>query len=241
MDPRKMSEIAREIGMSQPSMSRAVKVGRCPTIMVEGERRVDRDDPRVQRFIDEAHDNVVRAHGNPRARIEVERRLGATDQTFRVRGRVGPRKADGSPPDPPRRPPRADSDSSSDLSPSDMYDELAEAKLRKAKADAELAEAKLRTTTEEYLERLGAVVDLETLRRKIGHFRDSLTNSLLYLPEDISEMLWLQARAADDGAAVIREELTRRIASIIREAKKAADDIARPHNGRRYAVIDDDG
>jgi len=117
------------------------------------------------------------------------------------------------------------------------HDEL---KIRKLSADADLQETKAKIKSTEYFERVGAIVDIESLRRKMGRFTDVLITDLLYLPEEIADQLWLRAKAAGEGAPkVIREVLADRIEVIVESAKRAARDIVPPEADRRYSVIDE--
>lgn len=82
-----------------------------------------------------------------------------------------------------------------------------------------------------------AVVDVEALRHKLGAFTDFLYNRLIYLPEDIADMLWMEANGSEDPERVIRKRLSERIAEIIREAKKAAEKVVPPDGGVKYVMI----
>jgi len=115
-----------------------------------------------------------------------------------------------------------------------------EANRLKAIADAALKQVKKEREALEYAEKLNAVIDAETLRRKMGVFADFLTTHLVYLPEDISSSLWMEAKASDDPEATIREVLGARIAKVIAEAKRVAAEIEPPPAGRRYLIVDHD-
>ena len=114
-------------------------------------------------------------------------------------------------------------------------------KMRKAVASADLEEVKAKIKSEEYFEKVGAVVDRETLRIKMGKFTDVLVTSLLYYPEEIADSLWVRAKAAGDSAPkVIREVLADRLETIIENAKAAAREIVSEEKDRRYIVIDEE-
>ena len=112
--------------------------------------------------------------------------------------------------------------------------------MRKAVADAALQEMKLRLSSADYFQKLGAVVDIESLRRKMGKFEDVLITHLIYMPEEIADQLWIAAKSSDDPPKLIREYLADKIGVVVREAKLAVRDIVPEVDSvRKYVIIDD--
>lgn len=103
-----------------------------------------------------------------------------------------------------------------------------ETRLKKIQAD---------TAVLKYAENIGAVVDTETLNRKLGAFANFLFTRLVYLPENIAADLWMTARADDDPERKIREILSDQIEELIKEAKKAAAEVLPPDHGIKYIML----
>lgn len=124
------------------------------------------------------------------------------------------------------RPPAVEGGKSAEF---DMFQKLyEETRLKKIQAD---------TAVLKYAEKVGAMVDNESLRRKMGTFIDFLLTQLVYMPEDISDMIWMQAKDEADPERVIRNLLSERIGEIVKKAKVAAAKLEPPDTGVKYVMI----
>jgi hypothetical protein len=90
----------------------------------------------------------------------------------------------------------------------------------------------------DYANRVEAVVDIGTLKQKMGVFTDFLLTELIYMPEDIADLLWMSARDSDDPEREIRHMLSDRIEKIVKKAKEAAAKIGPPPGGVKYIMLD---
>jgi hypothetical protein len=102
-------------------------------------------------------------------------------------------------------------------------------RLKKIKADREVLK---------YAAEIGAMIDIETLKQKIGAFKNFLLTELIYMPEDISDLLWMSARDSEDPERTIREMLSQRIEKIIEEAKKSSAQIVSLNKAAQYVMLD---
>lgn len=109
---------------------------------------------------------------------------------------------------------------------------------QKAYEETRLVKIKADTAVLKYAKDAGAVVDIETLKRKVGAFANFLVTHLIYMPEDVSALLWMSARSDEDPERKIREILAKRIEVIIQEAKKAAAGVMPPDRGVKYIMLD---
>jgi phage terminase Nu1 subunit (DNA packaging protein) len=111
----------------------------------------------------------------------------------------------------------------------DMYQKAyEETRLKKIQAD---------TAVLKYAKEADAVIDVETLKQKIGAFANFLLTHLIYMPEDISDHLWMIASGADEPEREIRKLLSERVEAIIQEAKAAASDVLPPDHDVKYVMI----
>lgn len=209
-------ELAEICGVSKVSVHKAIKSGRCPARKVGRSVEIDTDIPAVKKYI--------------------------ADVAFNKTGPRRPQPPEAELPKPPPRPAPAP------MQPVDYAEVLDEAeegspvdlKLKKLAADAALQEVKMRIASADYFKKLGAVVDLETLRQKMGKFTDILVTNLVYLPEEIADQIWMAAKASDDPPKFIREFLADKLAVVVRDAKKAAKDVAPDDDMiRKYVIIDE--
>lgn len=253
MKPTSMSQVAKLCGVSHTAVQNAVVEGRCPAVLIRGRKRVDLHDPDVVAYIEKTKKwsevrkkTGTKFHAKPVPELEPNGHPDESELVEEVRQvEIGPRPSppppipsvDFEPLPPPPPPPLPDlGDSGYVQMPVVTSDR--EIKRRKAIADANLQEVKYQKETQIYLEKMGALIDIETLRRKIAAFEDVLTTHLIYQPEEIADQLWMQAKAADDPPKKIREMLTEKNATIINMAKQAARAVAPPDDGRRYFIAD---
>lgn len=103
--------------------------------------------------------------------------------------------------------------------------------------DTRLSKVKADMSVLKYAKEAEAVIDIETLKRKMGKFTDFLMSHLVSMPEDICAMLWMSARAAEDPEREIKRQLAKRVESIIEEAKLAAQEITPPESRIKYVLI----
>jgi len=108
---------------------------------------------------------------------------------------------------------------------------------QKAYEDTRLKKIKADIAVIDYAEKIGAVVDIETLKQKMNAFSSFLFTHLVYLPENIAVDLWMSARAADDPERKIREMLSKSIDTLIKEAKVAAAEVLPPNHGVKYVML----
>jgi hypothetical protein len=95
--------------------------------------------------------------------------------------------------------------------------------------------------TFEYMQKLDAVVDVDTMIEAFSAFYDFLMNGLIYMPEESADMIWMRAKDSDNPEKAITDELKDRIESIVKRAKEAAEKVF-PEKGkkRRYVSIEED-
>jgi hypothetical protein len=109
---------------------------------------------------------------------------------------------------------------------------------QKAYEDTRLQKAKADKAVLEFAEKLGAVVDIETLEQRMGRFADFLVSQLLYMSEDVADIIYMRSKNAENPELVITEILQKRIAGIIEKAKIASARVVPRQNGAKYVILD---
>ena len=267
MKPEAVSKVAKRCGVSRAAVYAAIDDGRCPAITVNNVRKIDLHDPLVKAYMRDTiadkqqYPDRGKRPDPPIIQTKIDSPAKSPKQQYPVpdppiiQTKIdSPAKSPKQqypfpvPPiiqtkiDPPARSPKSvpNIPEIDNFMPSEVVSSGRDLKRRKALADAELQEIKAKLKAEEYFEKIGALVDLESLRRKMGKFTDVLITDLLYFPEEIADQLWLRAKAAGEKApTVIREILSDRLTVIVEEAKRAARGVVPEDRDRRYSVIDE--
>lgn len=212
------SAFARECGVSRQALSKAIREGR----VLKTSRGIDPANPANQYYKSEA--------GVRKALREVPKK------TTKKRKKAAPKKVrvKVAPPEKPEEiiydeggpRPKGKKGSREDF---DLFQKTYEnTRLAKIKADMAVID---------YAEKIGAVVDIETLKQKMNAFSSFLFTQLVYLPENIAVDLWMSARADEDPERKIRQILSKSIHKLIEEAKAAAAAVLPPDHGVKYVML----
>ena len=203
-------------GVSRQAVHKAIKEGR----VVKTSRGIDPDNPSNQYFCSKAGvRKTLRKRPTKKGAVttvKVPVIMGAPpetpEDTLVIEG--GPR---------PKAPKGAQ------VADFDVYQKAyEETRLKKIQADMAVLK---------YAKDVGAVVDIETLKQKMGAFTGFLFSRLVYLPEGISADLWMTARSNPDPERKIREMLSGHIEEVIQEAKVAALAVLPAQTDVRYVML----
>lgn len=121
-------------------------------------------------------------------------------------------------------------DGSGELAQFDSSQKLyEETRLKKAQADKAILE---------YVEKLGAMIDRETLNQIMNTFMNFVLTEICYLPSNVSDVCWLKAKNSQAPEKAIEEVLADKCKAIIEKGKSLCNELTPPHDGRKYTVTD---
>jgi hypothetical protein len=206
-------KFAKLCEISRQAISKAVKEGR----IVLTTRGIDVDNPSNQYFREKARINKIQTEA------------AKAQKPVKKKKRVKKTAVKKEPPKIAEAKEKLPSQKSIDYATFDLTQKAyEETRLKKIQAD---------TAVLKYAKEAEAVIDIETLKQKIGAFSNFLLTHLIYMPEDISDHLWMKARGAEDPEREIRKLLSERVEQIIQEAKTAASEVLPPETGIKYVMV----
>lgn len=127
-----------------------------------------------------------------------------------------------------------------DVDVSDLKDVIKTGIDQKLQEDIRLKKITADLKSLDYMNKLDVLIDSDTLLKIFSPFYDFLLTELIHMPEEIADMLWMQAKDSDDPEKKIADLLKDRIEQIVKRAKDVAEGIL-PEKGmkRRYVSIEE--
>ena len=112
--------------------------------------------------------------------------------------------------------------------------------IEKLRQDIRLKRTQADLKALEYSNKIGLLIDHESMIKKFAPFVDVITTELIALPEGVSDMIVSLAHSDDDPEKAVEKFLSDYIEKIILNAKAAATKVTEPPHGVLYSVTEDE-
>lgn len=110
--------------------------------------------------------------------------------------------------------------------------------LEKLRQDIRLKRTQADLKALEYANKIGLLIDYESMIKKFAPFVSVITTELITLPESVADMIVALARANDDAEKEVEKFLADYIEKIIENAKEASANVTEPLHDVLYSVAE---